>query len=312
MSKSFAIIGVAGYIAPRHLKAIKETGGEVVAAYDPFDAVGVLDSYFPNTAFFTEFERFDRHLEKLKRAGHKVDYVVVCSPNYLHDAHCRFGLRYGANVICEKPLVLRPTNAMALKDIENEYNKKIFNILQLRLHPEIQQLKQDIEQVDATPIEIELTYLTPRGSWYYSSWKGDESKSGGVATNIGIHFFDMLIWIFGEVEKIEVFQRTFDRVSGFLKLKRANVKWYLSIAQLEDGQPQRFLKIGDKKIDFSKGFDNLHTLSYQKIMENQGFLIQEVLPSIQLVHTIRTIDISPDNSNTHPFSYLPLAKHPFE
>jgi len=312
MLKRFAIIGVAGYIAPRHLKAIQAVGGEVVAAYDPHDAVGVLDAYFPNAAFFTEYERFDRHLEKLKRNGSIVDYVVVCSPNYLHDAHCRFGLRYGANVICEKPLVLRSVNAQALMEIQQESLGHIFTILQLRLHPEIQQLKKEIEAKDKI-FDIELTYLTPRGSWYYASWKGDESKSGGVATNIGIHFFDMLIWIFGKVQFVQVHQRSFDRVSGYLKLEKATIKWYLSIARMENNaSPTRKLIINGRTIDFSSGFDDLHLKSYEHILHNQGFGIDETIPSIELVEKIRTISISEKKENRHPFYYLPLSKHPFE
>jgi UDP-N-acetyl-2-amino-2-deoxyglucuronate dehydrogenase len=227
---NFALIGAAGYIAPRHLKAIRDTGHRLVAAYDPQDSVGVLDSYFPETDFFTEFERFDRHLEKLKRGGQAIDYVSICSPNYLHDAHIRFGLRHGANVICEKPLVLNPWNAESLKINEIESGKRISTILQLRLHPAIIELKNKVIQgFSGKKHLVDLTYITARGNWYYTSWKGDIQKSGGIATNIGIHFFDMLSWIFGELQLNKVHVHTHDRAAGFLEFEKAQVRWFLSI-----------------------------------------------------------------------------------
>ncbi|MDB5207686.1 MAG: Gfo/Idh/MocA family oxidoreductase, partial [Flavisolibacter sp.] len=259
----FALIGVAGFIAPRHLKAIKETGNNLVAALDKFDSVGVLDSYFPKASFFTEFERFDRHLEKGSRSGKLIDYLSICSPNYLHDSHIRFGLRHGATVICEKPVVLNPWNINALADLEKETGKKIFNILQLRFHPHLIALKEKVAVSDPTKIfDVDLAYITSRGSWYYTSWKGDLSKSGGVATNIGIHFFDMLIWIFGKVTHNIVHLHTHDRAAGFLQLERARVRWFLSINEAtlpnnlrEKGKSTyRSIIIGGKEIEFSDGF----------------------------------------------------------
>src|ERR1043165_564924 len=228
--KNFALIGASGYIAPRHLKAIKDTGNQLLAAYDPFDSVGIMDSYFPNADFFVEFERFDRHIDKLNRRSTKLDYVSVCSPNYLHDSHIRFGLRNGADVICEKPLVLNPWNAESLIDLEKETGKRINNILQLRLHPNIIALKKKVEESPKDKIfEFDLTYITSRGNWYFTSWKGDTSKSGGIATNIGIHFFDMLSWIFGETKSNVVHVHTHDRAAGYLEFTRAKVRWFLSI-----------------------------------------------------------------------------------
>ena len=268
--KRFALIGAAGYIAPRHMKAIKETGNNLVAALDPHDSVGILDSYFPNAHFFTEFERFDRHLEKLKRKGVGIDYLVVCSPNYLHDAHIRFGLRLGANVICEKPLVLNPWNVEALKEIEGEYPGNVFNILQLRLHPSVIALKEKVDNGPADKVyKIDLQYFTSRGNWYHRSWKGEESKSGGIVTNIGVHFFDMLLWIFGDVEKNAVDQNEKTIASGFLKLKKAEVNWLLSIDQANLPQVVkakgertfRSLNIEGEAFEFSDGFTDLHTKS---------------------------------------------------
>ena len=261
--KSFALVGAAGYIAPRHMKAIKDTNNNLVAALDKNDSVGIIDSYFPNTAFFTEFERFDRHLEKLKRKGEKVDFVSVCSPNYLHDAHIRFGLRYGATVICEKPIVLNPWNIDALKEIEKETNNKVYNILQLRLHESIKAIKKKVEEGPKDKIyDFDLTYQTSRGLWYYTSWKGNNRKSGGIATNIGVHFFDMLGWIFGEVKKNVVHVHTHDRAAGYLEFDRARVRWFLSINY--DTLPEevkerglrtyRSMTIDGEEIEFSGGF----------------------------------------------------------
>ena len=294
--KNFILIGAAGYIAPRHMKAIKETGNNLIAAYDPYDGVGIMDSHFPNAHFFTEFERFDRHIEKIKRAGTKIDYVSICSPNYLHDSHIRYGLRIGADVICEKPLVLNPWNVDALIELEQEYKNKVHTILQLRHHEAILELKEKIEKGPRDKIyDIDLTYITSRGNWYYTSWKGNEDKSGGIATNIGVHFFDMLQWIFGSFEAATVAVKTKDTNSGTLKFKQANVNWYLSI-NAENLPPDikskgqstfRTLTIEDKEIEFSKGFTDLHTVSYQKIIEGQGYGLKDARNSIEIVSQIR-------------------------
>jgi UDP-N-acetyl-2-amino-2-deoxyglucuronate dehydrogenase len=294
--KKFALIGAAGYIAPRHMKAIKDTGNLLTAAYDKFDSVGIIDSMFPNADFFVEFERFDRHIEKLKRGLNKIDFLSICSPNYLHDAHIRFGLRVGADVICEKPLVLNPWNIDALKEFENEHGKKIYNILQLRLHPAIIALKKKISEGPKDKIyDIDLAYITSRGKWYYTSWKGDASKSGGIATNIGVHFYDMLSWIFGSIKKNVVHLHTHDTAAGYFEFEKAKVRWYLSINSdnipahlLAKGlKTYRSLTIEDEEIEFSDGFTELHTLSYQNILNGEGFGLNEAISSIQIVHDIR-------------------------
>src|SRR5688500_17478925 len=294
--KNFALIGAAGFIAPRHLKAIKETGNNLVAALDKHDNVGILDSYFPNADFFTEFERFDRHLDKLKRKGEKVDYVSICSPNYLHDSHIRFALRYGANAICEKPLVLNPWNLDALTEIENETEGRVFTILQLRLHPTIIALREKIQQGPADKIyDVNLNYITSRGSWYQSSWKGDNSKAGGIATNIGIHFFDMLIWIFGSVLSLSVNQLQPDLAAGSLTLERARINWCLSInyehlpedVKRSNKRTFRTLTLGCKEIEFSEGFTDLHTQSYNEILKGNAFGLTDAKASIDLVYKIR-------------------------
>ncbi|MBY0435770.1 MAG: Gfo/Idh/MocA family oxidoreductase [Cyclobacteriaceae bacterium] len=294
--KNFALIGVAGFIAPRHLQAIKDTGNNLVAALDKFDSVGIMDSYFPNADFFTEFERFDRHLEKLRRQGKKIDYVSICSPNYLHDSHIRFALRHGADAICEKPLVLNPWNLDALAEIERETGHRVYTILQLRLHPVIQQLKKKIESSPAGKhFQVDLNYITSRGNWYHHSWKGDVSKSGGVATNIGVHFFDMLQWIFGAVVDNEAKLIRNDRASGILTLKRATVNWDLSInsehlpeeVKAQGKRTYRSLKIEGEEIEFSEGFTDLHTKCYQHIIEGHGFGLEEARPSIEMVYKIR-------------------------
>jgi len=294
--KNFALIGAGGYIAPRHMKAIKDTGNKLIAALDRNDSVGILDSYFPEADFFTEFERFDRHIEKLKRKGIKTDYVSVCSPNYLHDSHIRFGLRVGANVICEKPVVLNPWNIEALSEIEKETGNKIFTILQLRLHPSIVALK---EKIDAEPKgkkhQINLDYITSRGHWYYASWKGDIQKSGGIATNIGVHFFDMLMWIFGDVKENIIHEHSSDTASGILELEKASVNWRLSIDynNLPDEikkagkRTYRTLNIDGESIEFSDGFTELHSKSYEQILAGKGFPLMETKRSIELVHDIR-------------------------
>ena len=318
--KNFALIGAAGYIAPRHLKAIKDTGNNLIAAYDPFDSVGVMDSYFPSAAFFVEFERFDRHMDKLQRKGDLINYVSICSPNYLHDSHIRFGLRVGADVICEKPLVLNPWNAKALMDLEKETGKKINNILQLRLHPNVIKLKEKIASGDKNKIyDFDLTYITSRGNWYYTSWKGDESKSGGIATNIGIHFFDMLTWVFGPVKSNIVHLHTHDRAAGFFEFERARVRWFLSIdsdtlpeAVKQKGiRTYRSMTLGGEEIEFSDGFTDLHTTSYQEILKGKGFGLQEALPSIELAYTIRHEKPVGLKGEYHPLAKLKLQKHPF-
>lgn len=319
--QNFALIGAAGYVAPRHLRAIKETGHRLVAAVDPNDSVGVLDSYFPEAAFFVEFERFDRHLEKLRQKGETLHYVSICSPNYLHDAHIRFGLRQGANVICEKPLVLNPWNAEALQRNEQETGKKVHTILQLRLHPVIQALREQISRAETSQkYDVDLTYITARGSWYYASWKGEMAKSGGVATNIGIHFFDMLIWIFGAVQKNTVHLHSHDRAAGYLELERARVRWFLSIdentlplAVREKGaRTFRSIRINDQELEFSEGFTDLHSESYREILKGRGFGLVEALPSIALVHEIRTANLAGIQGDYHPLAALPQSKHPFE
>ncbi len=318
---NFALIGAAGYIAPRHMEAIKKNGHRLVAALDPHDSVGILDSYFPNANFFTEFERFDRHIDKLKRQGNAVDYFSICSPNYLHDSHVRFGLRSGADVICEKPLVLNPWNLDALQQMEQEYQRKIFNILQLRLHPGIQQLKKELEESQTLEKrEVELTYITSRGNWYHSSWKGDVQKSGGIGTNIGVHFFDLLLWLFGPCEAQKVCLNSFDRASGFLALKKANVRWFLGIDESllpseakESGKRTfRSLTMEGKAWEFSAGFEDLHTLSYQKILQGEGFGLEEARPSIELVHQIRQAAISPLSDIFHPLATRVSKEHPFQ
>lgn len=317
---TFALIGAAGYIAPRHMRAIKDVGGDLIAAYDPFDSVGILDSYFPDTAFFTEFERFDRHLEKLRRIGQKVNYVSICSPNYLHDAHIRFGLRLGAQVICEKPVVLNPWNVDALQEVAKEMGGSIYTILQLRLHPAVRELRERVAKDGGKKeYEIDLTYLTSRGTWYYTSWKGDETKSGGIATNIGVHFFDMLMWVFGPAVESQVHVRTHDTASGVLQLERARVKWYLSInaenlpiAIKDRGlRTYRALHIGTEEFEFSGGFTELHSRSYEGIRAGEGFGLQETRAAIELVHSIRTSDVVGLMGEHHPLATQENADHPF-
>ncbi len=293
--KNFALIGAAGFIANRHLKAIKDTGNRLIAALDKHDNVGILDSYFPEADFFTEFERFDRHLDKLKRKGQPVDYVSICSPNYLHDSHARFALRSGADAICEKPLVLNPWNLDGLEEIERETGKKINTILQLRLHPAIEGLRKKIANGGNTTHDVDLRYITSRGNWYQSSWKGDVSKSGGIATNIGIHFFDMLIWVFGKVKDVRVTESSPQRAQGHLTLERANVNWFLSIdyndvpeaVKKEGKRTFRTLRIKGEELEFSEGFTELHTTSYAKILAGEGFGVEDARPSIELAYKIR-------------------------
>jgi UDP-N-acetyl-2-amino-2-deoxyglucuronate dehydrogenase len=318
--KDFALIGAAGFIAPRHFRAIRDTGNQLVAALDKFDSVGIMDSFFPNSSFFVEFERFDRHLEKLHRSGSPIDYLSICSPNYLHDSHIRFGLRHGATVICEKPLVLNPWNVEALDQIQKETGNEVFNILQLRLHPDIIALKKKVEASDPSKVfDFDLAYITSRGNWYYTSWKGDLNKSGGIATNIGIHFFDMLIWIFGAVKESIVHVHTHDRAAGLLQLERARVRWFLSINEetlpaqaKEKGQRTfRSITIEGEEIEFSEGFTDLHTKSYQAILEGKGFNLTEALPSIELAHAIRTNTAVGLKGDYHPLVKKETSPHPF-
>jgi len=307
--KKFALIGVGGYIAPKHLRAIKDTGNILVAALDKNDSVGVIDSYFPDADFFTEFERFDRHLEKLRRSNKThIDYVTVCSPNYLHDAHVRFALRIGADAICEKPLVLNPWNVEALAEIEKETGKNIYTILQLRLHPAIIELKKRVENQPDKFHDIDLTYITNRGHWYMVSWKGDVKKSGGIATNIGVHFFDMLSWIFGPVKSNLVNMYQDRRAAGCLELKKARVRWFLSLEredlpfEPEPDKPMthRSIKIDGQEIEFSGGFADLHTKSYQEILKGNGFRLADVLPSIKIVSDIRRAEPVGMKGQYHP------------
>ena len=296
--KNFGLVGISGFVAVRHLKAIKDTNNLLLAALDKFDSVGIIDSFFPEADFFVEFERFDRHLEKLKYEENlELDYVSICTPNYLHDSHIRFALRRGADAICEKPLVLNPWNIDKLAHVEKETGKRIWNILQLRLHPSIIALKEKIENGPKNKIyDVDLTYLTSRGNWYHSSWKGNISKSGGIATNIGVHFFDMLSWIFGDVKQNVVNMHAHDRAAGFLELENARVRWFLSINSddlpdeiVAKGQRTfRSITIADEELEFSSGFTDLHTKSYEKILAGQGFGIEETRNAIGIVHEIRS------------------------
>ena len=294
--KNFALIGVAGYIAVRHVRAIRETENKLVASLDRFDSVGFLDSYFPDADFFTEFERFDRHIAKLNRQGTKVNYVSICSPNYLHDSHIRFALRNGADAICEKPLVLNPWNIDALGDYEKETGKKVWNILQLRLHPSIIELREQVRNGPPDKIyDVDLSYITSRGNWYHFSWKGDVEKSGGVATNIGVHFFDMLTWIFGDIKENVVHMLKGDKAAGYLELEKARVRWFLSIdyddipSDIKENNQRTFrsITVDGKEIEFSGGFTDLHTISYEKILEGKGFGLETGRRSIQAVYNIR-------------------------
>ena len=307
--KNFALLGAAGYIAPRHLKAIQDTNNNLIAALDKFDSVGIMDRYFPKADFFVEFERFDRHIEKLKRNNINLDYVSICTPNYLHDAHIRMALRRGADAICEKPIVLNPWNIDALEAIEKETDNQINTILQLRLHESIIQLKNKVDSDNKnTKYDIDLTYITSRGKWYDISWKGDESKSGGIATNIGVHFYDMLSWIFGGVQENKVHLREKHKAAGYLEFEKARVRWFLSIDEndlpneiKQKGQKTfRSISIDNQELEFSDGFTELHTKSYQKILEKKGYGLREVKPSIEIVHNIRNNSII-DNGEKHPF-----------
>jgi UDP-N-acetyl-2-amino-2-deoxyglucuronate dehydrogenase len=307
--KNFGIIGVAGYIAVRHLNAIKETGNNLLASLDRFDSVGRIDNFFPESDFFVEFERFDRHFDKLKRTGTKIDYVSICSPNYLHDSHIRFALRHQAEAICEKPIVLNPWNVDALQEIENETGHKIHTVLQLRLHPKIKELHEMIRNGPKGKVyDIDLSYITSRGNWYSISWKGDIQKSGGVATNIGIHFFDMLGWIFGSEKKNIVHLSEPQKAAGYLELENARIRWFLSIdyndiphSVRETGQRTfRSITVDGKEIEFSKGFTDLHTLTYQEILAGRGFGLKEARQSVETVYTIRNSKPAGPQGDYHP------------
>lgn len=308
--KNFALIGAAGYIAPRHMKAIKETGNRLVAALDKHDAVGIMDSYFPDSSFFVEFERFDRHMEKLRRKGEeeRVHYVSIASPNYLHDSHIRFALRVGADPICEKPLVLNPWNLDAIADLEKENDNKVHSILQLRLHPAIKALKEKVAP-NSGKYDVDLTYITSRGLWYLVSWKGDVSKSGGVATNIGIHFFDMLQWVFGRVQHLTVHVSEPTKVAGYLELEKARVRWFLSIDRSDLPKTAvetrkttyRSITVNGEELEFSEGFTDLHTVSYAEILKGNSFTLNDVRPSIEIAYQIRNALPVGRKGEYHPF-----------
>ncbi len=307
--KTFGLIGVAGYIAPRHIHAIKETGGNLCAALDKFDSVGILDRYFPEASFFLEPERFDRYLYKRQRQGNPLDFISICSPNYLHDAHIRMALRNGSDAICEKPLVLNPWNVDALEQLEEDTGRKIHHVLQLRLHPAIVALKNKVDQASPDKIyDVDLSYITSRGKWYHESWKGDIAKSGGISTNIGIHFFDMLQWIFGEPEQNTVHRHQADQAAGFLQLKKARVRWFLSLnfhdipeAAREKGfQTYRSISVEGEEVEFSGGFTDLHTQSYQQILNGKGFGLNDARSSIAIVHEIRNSQPKGLKGDFHP------------
>ncbi len=312
MTKNIAITGAAGFIAPRHLKAIRDTGNRLIAAVDPKDSVGILDQFTFDVRFFTEIERFDRHLEKLRRGPEEdqVHYLSVCAPNYLHDAHCRLGLRVGADVICEKPLVISPWNLDALQELEQEFGKRIYTVLQLRLHPKLLRLREALlQQRKDRQHDVCLTYITARGGWYHVSWKGSIEKSGGIATNIGIHFFDLLLWLFGEVGDYRVYHADLKRMAGFLELERARVKWLLSVDPADlpfEAEPgkrttYRSITFDGEEIEFTEGFTNLHTRAYEEILAGRGFGIDDARPSIDLAYRLRTAALHPRDDMVHPF-----------
>ncbi len=307
--KNFGLIGVAGYIAVRHLKAIKETGSNLLASLDRFDSVGLIDNYFPQSDFFVEFERFDRHFDKLKRGGTQIDYVSICSPNYLHDSHIRFALRHHVDAICEKPIVLNPWNVDALQEIENETGHKIFTVLQVRLHPRIIELRNRIKNGPADKIyDVDLTYITSRGNWYHISWKGDIQKSGGVATNIGIHFFDLLGWIFGATRKSIVHMSETDKAAGYLELENARIRWFLSLdhedlpsAIAEKGQRTfRSIQVNGEEIEFSEGFTDLHSQTYREVLAGKGFGLEDARQSVEIAYNIRNLKPVGIKGEYHP------------
>jgi len=319
--KNFALIGASGYIAPRHLKAIKDTNNNLLAALDRFDSVGIMDSYFPNADFFVEPERFDRHLEKLKYDKNiKLDYVSICTPNYLHDSHIRMALRRGADAICEKPLVLNPWNLDALAKMEQESGQRVWNILQLRLHDSIIELKKKVDNAPKDKIfDIDLTYLTSRGNWYYTSWKGDVSKSGGVASNIGVHFYDMLSWIFGTLKKNITHVHSHDRAAGYLEFEKARVRWFLSInydvlpnqIKAKGQRTYRSITIEGEELEFSGGFTDLHTKVYQGVLDGNGYGLDDARQAIEIVHNIRNSNPVGLKGDYHPFAKQSNSTHPF-
>ncbi len=314
--KNFILIGVGGYIAPRHLRAIKETGNNLLAAYDKNDSVGIMDSYFPKASFFTEQELFDRHNNRILSEGGKIDYLSVCSPNYLHDAHTRYGLRLGCDVICEKPVVLSPWNIDALEEIERASGHNAYTIFQLRLHPSVVALKKKISDGPKDKIyDVDLSYITPRGYWYYTSWKGQIQKSGGVATNIGVHFYDMLQWVFGPVQKNIVHVSSHDRVAGYLEMKQARVRYFLSINSdhLPEGHSgsYRSITVDGEEFEFSQGFTDLHTRSYEEVLAGRGFRIGEARECIKTVYDIRHAEPIGLKGDYHPMAKYPLTQHPF-
>ncbi|MBN1879704.1 Gfo/Idh/MocA family oxidoreductase [bacterium] len=309
---NFGLIGAAGYIAPRHIKAIRDTGNELVCATDPHDSVGVLDRYFMNVRYFQEIERFDRFLEKRRRGptDQHIDYISICTPNYLHDAHIRMALRVNAHALCEKPIVINPWNLDALQQLEEEYDTNIFTVLQLRVHPALVALREHLHQtLKDKRHQVELTYITSRGPWYHGSWKGREEKSGGLVLNIGIHFFDLLIWLFGNPALSEVHLRSEEKAAGYLELKHADVRWFLSIDTADlpfDPEPgirttYRSIKIDDKEIEFTEGFTDLHTKVYETTLEGHGFRLSDARPSLELVYLIRTSPPVPSLDTGHPF-----------
>lgn len=308
---SFALIGAGGYIAPRHMKAMRAVGGELKVAFDPNDSVGIIDSYYPDAHFFTEFERFDRHIDKMRRRGDNIDHVSICSPNYLHDAHCRFALRSGAGAICEKPLVLNPWNIDGLQEMERHTGHRISTILQLRLHPAILALKEKIAASSRNNFSIDLTYITSRGRWYHASWKGDDSKSGGIATNIGVHFFDMLAYVFGAPDLNIVHLRDRERAAGYLTCGRAEVRWFLSVdrrdlpAAVNGKTTYRSITVDGEELEFSDGFTDLHTRSYEEILAGRGFTLDDVRASVDIVSAFRQAPVELNRGGRHPL----VARH---
>lgn len=318
--KNYALVGVAGYIAPRHLKAIADTGGNLIVAYDKFDSVGRLDSFFPQASFFTEQGLFERHISKLRNRGINIDFLTVCTPNYTHDSFIRYGLEHNMDVICEKPVVLNPWNLEELKQLEQQSGRKAYTILQLRLHDSIAELKKRIETGPKDKVyDVDMTYITSRGKWYYASWKGDETKSGGLATNIGVHLYDMLQWVFGTAKKSVVHIKTHDRVAGYLELERARVRYFLSIneqtlpANAVQGEKKTFrsITIDGEELEFSQGFTELHALSYKKILEGEGFRIGCAAESLKMIYDIRHAEPVGLKGDYHPLAKLPIAEHPF-
>jgi UDP-N-acetyl-2-amino-2-deoxyglucuronate dehydrogenase len=306
----FALIGAAGFVAPRHMRAIRDAGGQLVAAVDPKDSVGVIDEYFPEAAFFTEFERFDRHLDKLRRRGEGVEFVSICSPNYLHDAHIRFAMRSGAHALCEKPTVLNPWNLDGLEEVERESGRRVWTVLQLRLHPVIRALRAQLAESLHQPRRVRLTYITTRGTWYHHSWKGQMEKSGGVSTNIGIHFFDMLQWVFGACSESRVHRHQADCAAGVLRCGAAQIEWFLSVnaahlpeaARTAGRRTHRSIEIDGKELEFSEGFGDLHTETYREMLGGRGFGLADVRPAVQMAHEIRNATLSPLGDAYHPLA----------